>query len=346
MKSPAGQPRARRPVQRKQVQLNLRRTPTWPEDENKLDEPGGNFWKWFAVVLLAHLVAFAILLIFFHARSAQPPPEFISLMPAGDLAKGTPGAQAAQKIAPTTPAPSHPATSTPVPTPPAPEKPKIQHVTPPAPTPKPPPILKDDAREQAPPVKPVPPKPVKVEPAKPKIKIDLSQLVDAPDTDQPKPVKVKPKVHPKKIVKAQEKPSHDATDSETDGMTEAQVAKKLGAKLAAEGTDKGTITGPNGSTHSKANEFADFYQSIHDQVMTKWSVPNLVDDTAIDPIVRIHVEKDGRVPADRVTLERSSNNPAFDQSALAAARSMGYTLQPLPDGCPPDISITFNLRQQ
>ena len=351
--SPAGQPRARRPVQRKQVQLNLRRTPTWPEDENQVDDSGSSFWKWFAVVLLAHVLIVAVLLILFHSRAPKPPVDFISLMPSGDLAKGAPGAQAAHKISPTNPAASHPVNETPIPPPPTPvpEKPKVQHVVPPAPTPVPPPILKDDAREQAPPVKPTPPKPAppkkaKVEPAKPKIKIDLSQVVDIPDSDEAKPVKPKPKVHPKKTVKAQEKPAHDATDSETDGMTEAQVAKKLGEKLAAEGTDKGTTTGPNGSTHSKANEFADFYQSIHDQVMTKWSVPNSVDETAIDPIVRIHVEKDGRVPADRVTLERSSNNPAFDQSALEAARGMGYTLQPLPDGCPPDISITFNLRQQ
>jgi TonB family protein len=354
MKSPAGpQPRARRPVQRKQVQLNLRRTPTWPEDENEIDEQRGSFWKWFAVVLLAHVLIVAVLLILFHSRTPKPPLDFISLMPSGDLAKGTAGAQAAQKISPTNPAASHPATETPVPTSPkpVPEKPKIHHVIPPTPTPKPPPIIKDDAREQAPPVKPTPPKPVppkavKTEPPKPKIKIDLSQLVDAPDTDDAKPVKTKPKIHPKKTVKTEEKPTHNAADSETDGMTEAQVAHKLGAKLDAEGTDKGTTNGPNGSTHSKANEFADFYQSIHDQVMTKWSVPNSVDETAIDPIVRIHVEKDGRVPADRVTLERSSNNPAFDQSALEAARGMGYTLQPLPDGCPPDISITFNLRQQ
>ena len=147
-------------------------------------------------------------------------------------------------------------------------------------------------------------------------------------------------------MRAEEKPDRDAVESENDGLTPAEVARRLGDKLKAEGTDKGTTTGPNGSAHSRANEFADFYQSIHDQVMSKWSVPNSVDETAIDPIVRIHVDKDGKVPPDRVTLERSSNNPAFDQSALEAARSMGYTLQPLPDGCPPDISITFNLRQQ
>ena len=40
------------------------------------------------------------------------------------------------------------------------------------------------------------------------------------------------------------------------------------------------------------------------------------------------------MPAERVKLIHSSGNPAFDQSALDAARGMGYTLQPLPDGLP------------
>lgn len=342
MKSPAGQPQARRPVQKKPVQLNLRRTPTWPE-ENELDEPGGNFWKWFALVCLLHVVVITILLIIFHSRAPKPPTDFIQVFqPTGDLAKGTPGKQSAPKIAPTTAAPSHPVAATPVPTPPKPVpvkpvKPKVQHVTPPVPTPKPPPIIKEHASEQAPPVKP----------PKPRIKVDLSHLVDAPAADQPPP-KARPKMHPKKPVKRTEaKPDRDAdVESDTSGLSREQVARELGDKLKAAGTEQGRTEGPNGSTHAKANEFADFYQAIHDQVMSKWSSPNLVDETAIDPIVQIHIEKSGRVPADRVKLLRSSNNPAFDQSALAAARNMGYTLQPLPDGCPPDISITFNLRQQ
>ena len=224
-----------------------------------------------------------------------------------------------------------PATPVPPPPTPVPEKPKIHHVIPPtpAPTAKPPPIIKDDAREQAPPVKPkpvkpTPPKVAKAEPAKPKIKVDLSHLVDAPDTDEPTPVKAKPKVHPKKTTHTEEKPARDAVESENDGLTRPPRWPASWARSwRPRAPTRARRPGPNGSTHSKANEFADFYQSIHDQVMSKWSVPNTVDDTAIDPIVRIHVEKDGRVPADRVTLERSSNNPAFDQSALAGRARHG-----------------------
>ena len=341
MKSPAGPPRARRPVPKKPVQLNLRRTPTWPEEDEASEQSDSHFWRWFALVLLLHVVAFIVLLIVYRHQPA-PPEQFINLVPPGDVVKGTPGETAAHKIAPTTPAPGHAVEARPPPSPVKP-KPKLVHPVLPIVTPKPPPILTDKAATSAPPVvkpKPKPPKP-------PKVKVDLSQLVDAPD-DQPAPTPTpKPKTHAKK--KAVHKPDDTpaaATDSDTQGLSREEVARKLGDKLKASGVDKADKTGVNGSTHSTQSDYSDFYQAIHDQVMNKWSVPNLVDETAVDPIVQIHVDKDGRVPPERVRLLRSSNNPAFDQSALEAARGMGYTLQPLPDGCPPDISITFNLRQQ
>jgi TonB family protein len=342
MKSPAGNPRARRPVQKKPVQLNLRRTPVWPEESDLERQPDGNFWGWFALVFFLHVIAFILLLIFFNHRP-KPPVEFISLLPPGDTVKGYPGIQSAPKISPTQTAPSHVAQATPTPPPtpitPTPPQPKVQHLQPP--TPKPPPIITDTAKTPAPPVKPRPPKP-----QPPKVKVDLT-LANAPDSEQPAPAKpVKPKHHPKKPTHKPDDTPVAETDSETPGLSRDEVAQKLGDKLKASGVENAQKTGVDGSTHGKTNDFQDFYQSIHDQVMTKWSVPNFVDDTAIDPVVQIHVDKDGRVPAELVTLKRSSNNPAFDQSALEAARGMGHTLQPLPDGCPPDISITFNLHQQ
>jgi TonB family protein len=333
MKPSAGHARPRRSVPRQPVQLNLRRIPTPEEDE--LDDRPSNFWKWFALVFFIHVVGFIVLMLIFNGKSTPPPTQFISLLPAGDVSKGTPGIQAAPKLGPTTPAPSHstPTPPTPdVPPTPRPAKPKIHHVEPAAV--QPPPIIKDDA----PPVAPTP----KPKPAKPKVKVDLTHLVDAPDVDQPAP-KPKIKPHLKRMVRPPDDTPDkaDASRPDTTGLSKAEVARKLGEKLKAAGVDKGLTTGPDGSSGSKENPFADFYASLRDQVMNKWTIPNLSDETAVDPIVRIHVEKDGRVPPESVTLERSSNNPVYDDSALAAARSIGYTLQPLPDGCPPDISITF-----
>jgi TonB family protein len=339
MKSPAGKPRARRPAQRKPVQLDLRRTPTWPEEDETTEQSDSHFWRWFAVVLLLHVVIFVILLAFFHHRPA-PPEQFISLLPPGEVVKGTPGPATAPKVAPTAPAPSHsaPAADTPPPKPLAPHHPKVVQ----PPNPKPPPIITEQAKAPAP--------PVKAKPKLPKIKVDLT-LQDAPDADEPAPTpapKIKPKHHPKKPAKPVDDSANAAAavDSDTQGLSREEVAQKLGDKLSASGVEHADKTGADGSEHSKQNDYSDFYQSIHDQVMNKWSVPNFVDQTAVDPIVQIHVEKDGHVPPGSVTLKRSSNNTAFDQSALDAARSMGYTLQPLPEGCPPDISITFNLHQQ
>jgi TonB family protein len=339
MKQPVGHVRVRRSVPRQQVQLDLRRNTAPPEDE--LDDKPGNFWKWFALVFFLHIVAFLVLMFFFRSSTPPPPTQFISLLPAGDVAKGTPGTQEAPKLGPTTPAPSHAHSTDEAPpspiTPPTPQpaKPKIHHLKP-API-KPPPILKDDA----PPVSGTP----KPTPPKPKIKVDLTHLVDAPETAQPKPrpkVKLKPKLHPKQTIRPpDDSPDQNQAASDSAGLSKDEIAQKLGDKLKAAGVDQGVTSGPSGSPDGHANEFADFYASLRDQVMNKWAIPNQVDAAAVDPVVRIHVEKDGRVPPDRVTLERSSNNQVYDESALAAARSIGYTLQPLPDGCPPDISITF-----
>jgi TonB family protein len=334
MNPPAGKPRARRPVAKKPVQLNLRRTPTWPEEDEINENPDSHFWRWFAIVAVLHVIAIVILAFLFHGRS-QPPPEFISLMPQGETVKGEPGPAAAPKIAPTLPAPSREAVE-PTPTPPPLPKPKVQKVQPP--TPKPPPLIKANS-----PVAVVPPKPKPKPPAPPKVKVDLT-LVDGPtDDDTPAP-KPKPKTHPKKPVHKADREA--AASEDTQGLSKEEVAQKLGDQFKDSGTEKADKTGIDGSQHTKASDYSDFYQSIHDQVMNKWTVPNAVDETAADPIVQIHVDRDGRVPPELVKLLRSSNNPAWDQSALEAARSMGYTLQPLPDGCPPDISITFNLRQQ
>jgi TonB family protein len=332
MNPPAGKPRARRPVQKKPVQLDLRRTPTWPEEDELNENPDGHFWKWFAIVAALHVVAFILLIVLFHNR-AQPQPEFISLLPPGQTVKGTPGPQTAPKLSPTLPAPAR-QVAEPTLEPVAPT-PKVRP-TPPAI--KPPPLLKENAPVQAAPPKPKPVPPVKV-------KVDLT-LADAPDDDQPPPPKPKPKAHHKKLAHKTDQNPATTTSEETQGLSKQEVAQKLGDQFQDSGTDKADATGVNGSEHVKQSDFSDFYQAIHDQVMNKWTVPNAVDETAVDPIVQIHVDKDGRVPPERVTLLRSSNNPAFDQSALEAARGMGYTLQPLPDGCPPDISITFNLRQQ
>jgi TonB family protein len=289
-------------------------------------------------VTLFHVAAVSLIYWFYEAVTPPPPPvQFISLLPIGDVVKGEPGIQKAHKVGPTTPAPSahHIATAKAA----APKPPVPQAVKPP-PTP-PEPVVKADAPPITP-DKPVTPKPA---PAKPKVKVDLT-LADgpAPTTDKQT---AKPKPHPKKTVASPDDPnapeSASASTPDSTGLSKEEIAANLGEKLKAAGIEKATQTGVSGSENAKPNSFADFYAAIRDQVMSTWASPNLTDETAVNPIVRIHVEKDGRVPPENVTLIQSSGNAAYDDSAVAAAKSLGTLHEPLPDGCPPDIPITFKL---
>ncbi len=66
--------------------------------------------------------------------------------------------------------------------------------------------------------------------------------------------------------------------------------------------------------------------SIRDQAMDLWQNPNLSDENAVDPVVQIHVEKDGRVPPESVYLLHSSGNPALRRfGSVAAAKKPGLS---------------------
>ena len=335
MKHPTGYAKPRRlAAPRKKVRLDLKRRPQ-PEPEGQWPtEQKSNFGQWVLLVALFHVIVIAaVWWIYENASTSQPPEEFISLLPAGDTVKGTPGAQEAHKLGPTTPAPVRHASAPP----PALAVHQSKPILPkPAPTPA---ILKPNAPipladQPVAPAKPAPPKP-------PKVKVDLT-LADAPT---PAPDKPKPKLHhkkpaPKPIDETEDQDQASAV-SESTGLSREQIAAKLGEKLDTEGVKSATNSGTSGSDHAKANPFAEFYAMLHDQVMEQWTVPNLSDDSAVNPIVGIHVEKDGRVAPESVHLIQSSGNSTYDESALTAAKGLGYLREPLPDGCPPDISITF-----
>jgi hypothetical protein len=224
--------------------------------------------------------------------------------------------------------------------PPAPEA-----VEPPKPLVHPKPIIKEENAPALATAKPKPkPKPT---PPKPKVKVDL-HLADGP-APTPTPEKPKPKhlrkTPPPSAIAHEDDTDRDAPDSETSGLSKEQIAARLGKKLEEEGVTHAEKSGISGSADGHENSFSDFYASIHDQFMNKWQAPGTDDPNAAQPIIQIHVEKDGRVPPDRVVLLRSSGNAADDESALDAARSLGYLLQPLPDGCPPDITLNLKLTQ-
>ena len=350
MKHPTGSVRPRRlavpraPKPQKKVRLDLKRRPE-PELEAEVGaDKKSNFWKWVLFVALLHVLVIGIAcLIYQMTPTPKPPEQFITLLPEGDIVKGTAGAQQAHKVGPTTSAPVHHHTASTAKPPPKPAA-----VIPPKPL-MPPPTLEPPTPEPSttaiekptptPPPKPVPPKPT---PPKPKVKVDLT-LADAPDADKPV---TKPKLHPKKpVVKpSEDKEDPDAADNpDSAGLSKEQIAAKLGDKLDEAGVKSAANTGTSGAANAHPNNFSDFYASIRDQVMSQWQSPNLSDETAINPIVQIHVESDGRVPPGDVHLIQSSGNTSYDDSAVSAAKNLGYLHEPLPQGCPPDIPITFKL---
>jgi hypothetical protein len=345
MKDTTGYAQPRRLAKpKRQTRLELRRRSVKPEPEGDIEiEPKNSFWKWVGIVALLHLAVIIFVSIYYAMAPTPPPVEpMISLLPPGQVVKGTPGPVEAPKLGPTTPAPSvaHHHTEAPPPTPTA------TAVTKPKPTPTPPapqpPIVKSDA-----PVL-IPAKPTPAKPAPPKVKVDLT-LQDGPPVTTPvkhaKPKHTK-KPAPAAIADDSNAPDRDSpSNPDSDGLSKDQIAKKLGDKLQAAGVNDAVNKGTSGSDHGQENPFQDFYLSVRDQVMSKWTSPNLTDETAVTPEVTIHVEKDGRVPPEQVMLSRSSGNQAYDDSAVAAAKSLGYLLQPLPDGCPPDIHINFKLNR-
>ncbi len=74
MNPPAGKPRERRPAQNKPVQLDLRRTPVWPEEDELREQPDSSFWKWFHLVFVLHVIAYIVLTLVFHHRTKSPEP--------------------------------------------------------------------------------------------------------------------------------------------------------------------------------------------------------------------------------------------------------------------------------
>jgi outer membrane biosynthesis protein TonB len=375
MKHPIGFAKPRRlAAPKKTIRLDLRRRPKSEVDDELGLEPKSNFWRWFAVVALLHVIIIGIVCWIYETTSAPKPPEqFISLLPQGDVVKGTPGAQQAHKTGPTTSAPAEHHSAQPPPAPAVQPKPvmpppvALLPTTPVEPKPLPPkPVLKKEVPKEVPdkpvtppkpvvktevppvdkpvtPPKPAPPKPTPPKPVAPKVKVDLT-LADAPNSTADKPVAKPQPVKKPAATSPDDSADHDheaTAKPNSAGLSKEQIAAKLGDKLDAAGIKNAVKTGTSGSQHATANPFADFYASIHDQVMNQWQSPNLSDENAVDPVVHIYVEKDGRVPPESVNLTRSSGNQAYDDSAVAAAKGLGYLHQPLPDGCPPDISIIF-----
>jgi len=342
MKPTAGYAKPRRVAEPPlRARLNLQRRPKPPDPEEDLeDRQSRAFWRVVVLVALFHVLVIlgASLYYLFFAPAPKPPDQFITLLPPGDTVHGSPGAQKAHKTGATQQAAPHKASAPPPPAPAhvAPPQPKAATPPPVVKPPPPTPIVKESAPAPVKPPKPV--KPAKPKPETPKVKIDLHEVDRTDATDTPaKPVKH----HAKKPVKNPDTSQDDADSSpDNTGLSKQQIAEKLGDKLDASGSHNAQKYGASGAPNGHANEFQDFYALIANQVQDAWNSP--MSPAQNEPIVGMHVERNGRVVPESVHLITSSGDAAYDQAAIETVKRLGYLHEPLPDGCPPDITIRIN----
>jgi TonB family protein len=243
-------------------------------------------------------------------------------------------------------------------------EPKSSEPPQPAMTPIPPPesepLEKDEATEETPPVTaakseielptptPVPtstPKPTAIPTAKPKV------------TPRPSP---KPTIRKTLVAKASPKPSPKPKSSPTKSAEEAKkpdpnAEKKKIAKIAPAKTDSSSqASGKTGSAGKAgdagggktASEFGWYGNMLHDRFYSAWIQPttNIASGAKISTLVKVRIEKDGRVS--NFEIIKPSENIVVNESVSAVAKRITQVDPPpagLGNGDHYDVKINFEL---
>lgn len=170
----------------------------------------------------------------------------------------------------------------------------------------------------------------------------------------PKPTaKPSPKPSPKKIAeaKATPKPSPKKSASPAGPDKKSDEARKQSVKVAPAETDgtaeKSGSTGPGGGV--RASEFSWYGKMLHDRFYSEWIQPttSVAIGTKISALVKIRIEKDGRVS--NFTVVRPSGNVVVDESVAAVAQRVTQV-----DRLPPslgsggyfEVNINFELKSE
>ena len=160
---------------------------------------------------------------------------------------------------------------------------------------------------------------------------------------------------PKPSPKAKSSP----TKSEEAKKTDADAEKKKIAKTAPskEGSSSQTGTGKTGSAgkggraggRSSASEFGWYGNMLHDRFYSAWIQPttNVASGTKISTLVKVRIEKDGRVSSFEII--RPSENVVVNESVAAIAKRVTQ-VDPLPaelgNGDHYDVKINFELNSE
>lgn len=281
-----------------------------------------------AVAAVAHVVIIVLLVAGMRHR-AEPPMEWVELMPEGVLAGGVPLPEATKEE-------TQPSSPMPV------EQP------PPAPKPDVPPAPPMDEPEPKPVPAPVPePKPADRPAPKPEPKV-APKLPEPVPQPKPPPKKKEPmKVSLKEVARPSSGKPERATAAapvpKGSAVDAAEVRDRLQRRLGKMGVSGATAEGPSGVVGGTATgEIAAYFALIRDVYYRAWRQPGIPGRERLDAVVRVKIARDGKVLG--AAIERGSGDAAMDDSVRAATAVVGEIGRPLPDGLGSqfaEVTITF-----
>ncbi len=178
-------------------------------------------------------------------------------------------------------------------------------------------------------------------------------------TPNPTP-KPKPKATPKKTVlaKATKSPAQSKSspskpkEKQTDASNEKKKSAKPVSAKTESSTDKdagktgSTDKGGSGGGGANASEFGWYGNMLHDRFYSAWIQPtaNVPSGTKISTLVRVRIEKDGRVSKFEIT--KPSQNVVVNESVRVVAKQVTQVDPPptgLIHGDHYDVKINFEL---
>jgi TonB family protein len=200
-----------------------------------------------------------------------------------------------------------------------------------------------------------------------KSEIQLPTPKPAPTATAPPKPTPKTKATPRKMVLAKTSPRSSpkvkpslADSSEQDKESELNASKKKIAKIApakkqpashpsdGKGSSVGT-TGGHAGGGSNASEFGWYGNMLHDRFYSAWIQPttNVASGNKISTLVRVRIEKDGRVS--NFEIIKPSENVVVNESVAAIAKRVTQ-VDPLPAGLGSgdhyDVKINFELNSE
>ena len=132
----------------------------------------------------------------------------------------------------------------------------------------------------------------------------------------------------------------------TAGDAKISVTKKPSDSTSNPASDK---AGADRTDGARSSEFAWYGTMLHDRFHKEWDQPKTVvaTGTKMSTVVRIRIEKDGRVS--KFTIVKPSGNVAVDESVAAVEKRVTH-VDALPDGLTKgsyyEVQIIFELNPE